>query len=183
MSGVRWQSAQRRSARVRSPMPLRSSSSSRLGRVILEVAIARPFVADDDVPATLDETSHQQVLVLTTRVDSCLEAAQMRGSFRGQEQEMQSIESGPLAGIGSFQCGQCGYVVNLANDDTLPRCPGCGGTEFERASLFGTSSFTGRPWSEEDTQEPGWLDEAREALGSPGEYLAYERAGEVKVFE
>jgi len=107
----------------------------------------------------------------------------MRGSFRGQEQEMQSIESGTLAGIGSFQCGQCGYVVNLANDDTLPRCPGCGGTEFERASLFGTSSFTGRPWSEEDTQEPGWLDEAREALGSPGEYLAYERAGEVKVFE
>ena len=96
---------------------------------------------------------------------------------------MQSIESGTLAGIGSFQCGRCGYVVNLANDDALPRCPGCGGTEFERASLFGPSRFRGRPWPEEDTQEPGWLEEAREGLSGPGDYLAYERAGHVHVFE
>jgi hypothetical protein len=95
---------------------------------------------------------------------------------------MQAIESGTLAGIGSFRCENCGFVVSLANDDALPRCTGCGGTEFVRASLFGPSRFTGRPWPREDAGDPGWLEELREELTTPGEYLAYDRAGEVKVF-
>jgi hypothetical protein len=95
---------------------------------------------------------------------------------------MESIESGTLAGIGSFQCDHCDYVVTLANDDELPRCPGCGGTDFVRASLFHAGQFHGRPWPEDDTQEVGWLDEVRETLEEPGEYLAFERAGHVRVF-
>jgi hypothetical protein len=95
---------------------------------------------------------------------------------------MESIESGTLAGIGSFRCDRCDYVVNLANDDELPRCPGCGGTEFVRASLFGPSGFKGRPWSEDDTGDLGWIEEVRDGLDEVGEYLAYERAGEVRVF-
>jgi hypothetical protein len=95
---------------------------------------------------------------------------------------MQSIESGTLAGIGSFRCDRCDYVVNLAHDDELPRCPGCGGTEFVRASLFGSPHFKGRPWSEDDTQDLGWIEDVREGLDEPGEYLAYERAGDVRVF-
>jgi hypothetical protein len=95
---------------------------------------------------------------------------------------MESIESGTLAGIGSFRCADCDYVVNLANDDALPRCPGCGGTEFVRASLFGPSGFTGRPWSEDDTGDLGWIEDVREGLDEAGEYLAYERAGNVRVF-
>jgi hypothetical protein len=95
---------------------------------------------------------------------------------------MESIESGTLAGIGSFRCARCAYVVNLANDDELPRCPGCGGTEFVRASLFGSSRFKGRPWSEDDTADLGWIEEVRDGLDEPGEYLAYERAGDVRVF-
>jgi hypothetical protein len=95
---------------------------------------------------------------------------------------MESIESGTLAGIGSFRCGSCAYVVNLANDDKLPRCPGCGGTEFVRASLFGSSRFKGRPWSEDDTADLGWIEEVRDGLDEPGEYLAYERAGNIRVF-
>jgi FHA domain-containing protein/zinc ribbon family protein len=95
---------------------------------------------------------------------------------------MQSIESGTLAGIGSFRCDDCGYVVNLANDDALPRCPGCGGTAFVRASLFGPSQFTGRPWPQEEASDPGWLEEVREELSDPGEYLAYDRAGETRLF-
>jgi FHA domain/Zinc-ribbon containing domain len=93
-----------------------------------------------------------------------------------------AIESGTLAGIGTFQCEDCGYVVNLANDDTLPRCTGCGGTRFARASLFGASRFKGRPWPQEDAADLSWLDEVREELTDPGEYLAFERAGTVKVF-
>jgi hypothetical protein len=95
---------------------------------------------------------------------------------------MESIESGTLAGIGSFRCESCDYVVNLANDDELPRCPGCGGTEFVRASLFGSSGFKGRPWSEDDTGDLGWIEEVRDGLDEAGEYLAYERAGEIRVF-
>jgi predicted nucleic acid-binding Zn-ribbon protein len=95
---------------------------------------------------------------------------------------MEPIESGTLAGIGSFQCDDCGYVVNLANDDELPRCPGCGGTKFVRASLFGSSRFTGRPWPQEEHDDLGWVDEVRDGLKEPGEYLAYERAGNVRVF-
>jgi hypothetical protein len=95
---------------------------------------------------------------------------------------MEPIESGTLAGIGTFQCDDCGYVVSLANDDELPRCPGCGGTRFVRASLFGASRFSGRPWPQEDHDDLAWVDEVREGLGDPGEYLAYERAGNVRVF-
>jgi hypothetical protein len=95
---------------------------------------------------------------------------------------VEAIESGTLAGIGSFQCEGCGYEVNLANDDEVPRCPGCGGTQFARASLFGRSRFQGRPWPQEDADDLSWLDEVRAELTKPGEYLAFENAGNVKVF-
>jgi pSer/pThr/pTyr-binding forkhead associated (FHA) protein len=96
---------------------------------------------------------------------------------------LEAIESGTLAGIGSFKCSTCDYVVNLANDDEVPRCPGCGGTEFVRTSLFDGARFRGRPWPESDPgEDAGWLDEARDGLSEPGEYLAYERLGSVVVF-
>jgi predicted RNA-binding Zn-ribbon protein involved in translation (DUF1610 family) len=96
---------------------------------------------------------------------------------------LEAIEAGTLAGIGSFRCTSCDFVVNLANDDELPRCPGCGGTEFVRASLFGESRFQGRPWPDSDgAEELGWLEDVRTGLDEPGEYLAYERAGRVVVF-
>ena len=66
---------------------------------------------------------------------------------------MESIESGTLAGIGSFRCADCDYVVNLANDDALPRCPGCGGQEFVRTSLFSAPDFADeQPHETEDDQ-------------------------------
>ncbi len=43
---------------------------------------------------------------------------------------------GTMAGAGSFRCRECGYVLTLAGDDTLSDCPGCGGSDFVRASLF-----------------------------------------------
>ena len=43
---------------------------------------------------------------------------------------MEPFHSGTLAGIGSFQCKTCDYVVSLAAEDTLPQCPGCGGREL-----------------------------------------------------
>jgi hypothetical protein len=65
---------------------------------------------------------------------------------------MESLTSGTMAGTGSFRCGHCGYVLTLAGTDTLGECPGCGGHDFVRASLFSTGGLargriTGPPHS------------------------------------
>jgi DNA-directed RNA polymerase subunit RPC12/RpoP len=49
---------------------------------------------------------------------------------------MESLTSGTMAGTGSFRCGHCGYTLTLAGTDRLSDCPGCGGRDFVRASLF-----------------------------------------------
>ena len=97
---------------------------------------------------------------------------------------MDGLTTGTLAGKGSFRCGECGYVVSLAADDTLPECPGCGATgSFARASLFaGTGRFARAALPERDPAErEGWLAETREALAGPGQYLAFERDGRTEA--
>jgi hypothetical protein len=49
-----------------------------------------------------------------------------------------------MAGTGSFRCRACGYVLTLTGTDTLTDCPGCGGRDFTRASLFGGAGGPGR---------------------------------------
>ncbi len=49
---------------------------------------------------------------------------------------MESLTSGTMAGAGSFRCSACGYTLTLAGTDMLSDCPGCGGRDFVRASLF-----------------------------------------------
>ena len=49
---------------------------------------------------------------------------------------MTSLETGTLPGAGSFRCTDCDYALTLAAFDELPACPACGGSTFERASLF-----------------------------------------------
>ena len=49
---------------------------------------------------------------------------------------MELLTSGAFVGAGSFCCRSCGYVLTLAGEDTLTDCPGCGGQDFVRASLF-----------------------------------------------
>jgi predicted RNA-binding Zn-ribbon protein involved in translation (DUF1610 family) len=86
---------------------------------------------------------------------------------------MQTVSTGTLAGAGSFSCAACGYAVALHEQDEIPHCPGCGGTTFERSSMFGmTHSHTAPP--RPDTGEPDWLDDARDSLEQPGDYLAYD---------
>jgi len=89
---------------------------------------------------------------------------------------MKAWMSGNLAGTGTFRCTQCEYPVSLDAADELPVCPNCGGREFVRASLF-TSSQTTMVEVPAGTEDHGWLDELREGLDEPGQYLAY-RAGE-----
>jgi predicted nucleic acid-binding Zn-ribbon protein len=98
---------------------------------------------------------------------------------------MESLISGTIAGAGSFRCQRCGYVLTLAACDTLSDCPGCEGRSFVRASLFST----GRMDRVGDTHPPpdqaeraAWLLQVRERIAEePGEYIAYEESGELKV--
>jgi hypothetical protein len=88
--------------------------------------------------------------------------------------------SGNVAGTGTFRCTDCDYPVSLDAVDELPTCPNCGGTEFVRASLFTTAQTSVLEVAADDDDQ-GWLDEIREGLHEPGQYLAYRTDGENPV--
>ena len=94
---------------------------------------------------------------------------------------MESLTSGTMAGSGSFRCEQCGYVLTLAGADTLFDCPGCGGRRFARASLFSTGRFARSPSAPAVEEHGAWLSEAREQADAPGEYLAFDDGGNVRM--
>jgi predicted nucleic acid-binding Zn-ribbon protein len=97
---------------------------------------------------------------------------------------VESLMTGTLAGTGSFRCDGCGYVVTLAAEDALPDCPGCGGRRFKRASLFGEGSgrFTRQaPAPRTDAERADWLRRARARATGPGEYLALEEDGDIRL--
>jgi predicted RNA-binding Zn-ribbon protein involved in translation (DUF1610 family) len=88
--------------------------------------------------------------------------------------------SGNVAGTGTFRCTDCDYPVSLDAVDELPTCPNCGGTEFVRASLFTTAQTSVLEVAAEDDDQ-GWLDEIRDGLSEPGQYLAYRGEGDAPV--
>jgi predicted nucleic acid-binding Zn-ribbon protein len=107
---------------------------------------------------------------------------------------MSSLTSGTIAGTGSFRCRHCGYVLTLAGSDHLADCPGCGGRDFVRASLFSAgrppverasaladTQARGPLWRAESAEHNTLLATARESIRQPGEYLSYEEAGEVRT--
>ena len=92
---------------------------------------------------------------------------------------MTTFEAGTLAGAGSFKCEECGYAVALHERDTVPDCPSCEGERFRRASLFGETESGATPVAETGTA--AWLEEAREALITEGDYLALDTGERVQV--
>jgi pSer/pThr/pTyr-binding forkhead associated (FHA) protein len=97
---------------------------------------------------------------------------------------MESLTTGTLAGTGSFRCEKCGYVVTLVAEDELPSCPGCSGASFVRASLFTDRRFA-RKSSEAPTAEERaeLIATARAEVTAPGQYLAYDDAGRLRIVE
>jgi predicted RNA-binding Zn-ribbon protein involved in translation (DUF1610 family) len=96
---------------------------------------------------------------------------------------MKAWMSGNVAGTGTFRCTDCDYPVSLDAVDELPTCPNCGGTQFVRASLFTTAQASVVEVSTE-AEDHGWLDDVRDSLDEPGQYLAYRTGDEdLKVFE
>jgi predicted nucleic acid-binding Zn-ribbon protein len=105
---------------------------------------------------------------------------------------MDSLTSGTFVGAGSFRCARCDYLLTLTGSEMLGDCPGCGGREFVRASLFSTERIHARGETEFRTNEGTLLappahdlDErmasAREQIEQPGEYLCYEENGETRI--
>jgi len=92
---------------------------------------------------------------------------------------MKAWLSGNVAGTGTFRCSDCDYAISLDAAEELPVCPNCGGREFTRSSLFTTAQTT-----VVDLPGPGedhtWIDELRESVDEPGQYLAY-RGGDREV--
>ncbi len=92
---------------------------------------------------------------------------------------MKSFNAGTLAGAGSFDCESCGFAVALHEQDAVPACPSCGGSSFKRSSMFGETGSSGVPRFEGG--RPDWLQEARESLVTPGDYIAYEDGERARV--
>ena len=93
---------------------------------------------------------------------------------------MEAFSAGTLAGAGSFRCEDCGFAVALHERDEIPACPHCGSASFKRSSLFGFASDLDEP-STTDVESPDWLDETRDALDEPGDYVAFMMGDRVRV--
>jgi FHA domain/Zinc-ribbon containing domain len=118
-----------------------------------------------------------------------------KGAFAGDDAlSGGAIETGGeaagFAGAGSFCCRDCGYVLTLSGEDALGDCPGCGGTDFVRASLFTALSGIN---ADETARHGGVLSEpaphdrgamlvnARARIERPGEYICFEEGGETRI--
>jgi hypothetical protein len=110
---------------------------------------------------------------------------------RKEEHRMvESLTSGTLVGAGSFRCRGCGYVLTLTGSDTLTDCPGCGGGDFVRASLFSTERIQapgGTTVREGTLSEPAPADHdaqlarVRERIDQAGQYLCYQEGSELRT--
>jgi hypothetical protein len=100
---------------------------------------------------------------------------------------MDLVSTGLFVGAGSFCCRDCGYVLTLSGEDRLSDCPGCGGSDFVRASLFSADPGDGEQTARHGgmLSEPAPEDRAaqlastRAKLEQPGEYLSFEEGGEL----
>jgi pSer/pThr/pTyr-binding forkhead associated (FHA) protein len=94
---------------------------------------------------------------------------------------MESLTSGTLAGTGSFRCEICGHVITMTAADVLPQCPGCEGASFTRTSLFaGTPRFKRAEPDAQTVTDADALVAARDLLDTPGRYLLFHDAGEIR---
>jgi predicted RNA-binding Zn-ribbon protein involved in translation (DUF1610 family) len=91
--------------------------------------------------------------------------------------------SGTIVDAGSFRCTHCDYVLTLDSAGPLGACPSCGGTQFERSSLFTTSieAAGAQASAGSETERMRRVTSVRSALETPGDYLCYEEQGEMRV--
>jgi predicted nucleic acid-binding Zn-ribbon protein len=91
---------------------------------------------------------------------------------------MNPLQSGTLAGTGSFKCESCGYVVTTDGAARLTPCPSCGSTSFERASLFAVGRSR---TADDESARPDMIEEARLMAEGNGPWLAFSDGGRTRV--
>lgn len=94
---------------------------------------------------------------------------------------MEAFSTGTLPGAGSFHCESCGYAIALHERDQVPSCPHCRGGRFSRSSMFAAGGTADANAVAPAAERPDWLAEAREALTTSGDYLAYDDGERVRV--
>jgi pSer/pThr/pTyr-binding forkhead associated (FHA) protein len=103
---------------------------------------------------------------------------------------MESVRSGTSMGAGSFRCTRCGYIVTLDGSERLPECPSCGAEAFVRASMFSTeripraseqASSGARSMAAPSPALEARAAEVREQVDQPGDYVAYDDAGQLRI--
>ena len=99
---------------------------------------------------------------------------------------MDSLITGTFVGAGTFRCRDCGYTLTLDSSDALSDCPGCGASDFVRASLFSTERISAASRDATLVEQPSddrgeQLTRARERIEIPGEYLCYEDGNEMRT--
>jgi hypothetical protein len=109
-------------------------------------------------------------------------------SVRSSSDTGDNRRTGGTPGSGTFFCLGCGSQLSLRETDSLPACPGCGGTSFRRDSIFEGRQEHGGQTIEiaapAPAEAPEWLDEARARMPGPGRFLAFrERGGLIQLFQ
>ena len=91
-----------------------------------------------------------------------------------------------MPGEGTYFCLVCGSQISLRETDPLPDCANCGGSRFQRDSIFSSLQEHGTPTLEfavtHEQEQPGWLDQARSQLTERGCYLAMRDRAETRTF-
>lgn len=90
-------------------------------------------------------------------------------------------QAGDPADAGSFICLDCSLPHSLDHSKALPRCAGCGGSRFRRASIFEhpgeQTTATQIPIQAPREAPDGWLEEVRESIDESGKYVAFYSGG------
>jgi hypothetical protein len=92
-------------------------------------------------------------------------------------------EAGAQVEAGTFTCLDCSFPLSLDNAERMPECPGCGGSRFQRASMFEQPTLRNMRVQARREAPEGWLDEVRESIEAPGKYVAYYADGRATVVE
>jgi len=96
---------------------------------------------------------------------------------------MDSSMQGTIPGGGAFSCGDCGSTFTLSPPfEQPPRCPTCGSTELSRSHLATTRFQRAEPPAQGPAAS-GWRNQALALIDHPGEYLAYQESGAIRIVE
>lgn len=104
-----------------------------------------------------------------------------------EQSEDQVHESGTAVDAGSFVCTDCQLPLSLDHSEALPECAGCGGTRFQRASIFEqaaeqpTLQTTALSAAVEEPAD--WLENVRESIEAPGKYVSFYAGGRARLVE